>query len=117
MECPWCGSKDVDCPTVDIGVGEQQIAPMSCACGAAEFMCHDADTKTRATEEEWKRGWWAPPPPRKLEDFGHKLHACGANDCNICVGGLAYCVRCKRGESEFWDDAGKNVRCDATVRP
>lgn len=28
--CPKCGSTNVDVPTVDIGVGEQQCAPATC---------------------------------------------------------------------------------------
>lgn len=114
MTCPWCGSADVDCPMVDIGIGEQQVAPATCGCGASQFYCHDAETKARATEEEWKRGWWAPPPATPQE-VGHTLHSCADEGCNICPGGLAFCEVCRRGESEFWDDAGKIIPCDGKV--
>lgn len=37
MKCPECGSTQVEVPTVDIGVGEQQCAPASCLdCGWVE---------------------------------------------------------------------------------
>jgi hypothetical protein len=49
----------------------------------------------------------------ELEAAGHRLHKCNDERCNICTGGLAYCVVCKRGESEFWDDSGNVVQCKA----
>jgi len=49
---------------------------------------------------------------RSLEDLGHVLHACGDSDCRICPGGLAFCTLCKRGECEFWNDAGEMIACD-----
>lgn len=37
MECPVCGSTNIEIPTVDIGVGEMQCGPAQCnACGAAQ---------------------------------------------------------------------------------
>lgn len=39
MNCPFCGSDDIDIPTVDIGVGEQQCAPAGCLkCQAYQDM-------------------------------------------------------------------------------
>lgn len=49
MTCPFCGSKNVDVPTVDIGVGEQQCGPAVCIdCDAAQ----DSDGKWR-TSQYW----------------------------------------------------------------
>lgn len=37
MECPICGSKEVDVPTVDVGVGSVQCGPAMCmTCNAAQ---------------------------------------------------------------------------------
>ena len=37
MECPFCLSKNVDVPMVDIGVGEEQCGPAICLdCNAAQ---------------------------------------------------------------------------------
>jgi len=30
MKCPFCGSENVEVPTVDIGVGDAQCGPASC---------------------------------------------------------------------------------------
>jgi predicted Zn-ribbon and HTH transcriptional regulator len=39
MICPECDSENVEVPTVDIGVGEQQCAPASCLdCGWVQPM-------------------------------------------------------------------------------
>lgn len=65
MICPFCGSKSIDVPTVDIGVGEQQCAPASCNdCGASQFSHHGPGEE--ATEEERKAGWWRGPPVDNL---------------------------------------------------
>lgn len=60
MICPWCGSPNVDVPSVDNGVGMQQIAPMQCSdCHAAEFGALLPTAKAEgATAEELERGWW-----------------------------------------------------------
>jgi hypothetical protein len=37
MNCPFCTSEEVEVPTVDIGVGEQQCGPAACfECGASQ---------------------------------------------------------------------------------
>ena len=37
MQCPFCKSNNVEVPTVDIGVGEQQCGPAACEdCGASQ---------------------------------------------------------------------------------
>lgn len=37
MECAFCGSTNVEVPTVDIGAGEQQCGPAECRdCRAAQ---------------------------------------------------------------------------------
>lgn len=58
MICPYCGSKNIDIESVDIGIGFQQVAPASCECGARQFD-HNED-RTTASDEEKARGWWAP---------------------------------------------------------
>ena len=59
MGCAWCESEDIDVPTVDIGVGEQQVAAAMCGqCGATQIgFLMDAD----ALPEEKQRGWYKGP--------------------------------------------------------
>lgn len=51
----------------------------------------------------------------ELTNAGHLLHKCDDESCKICPGGLAYCEKCKRGESEFWDDAGAVITCERVL--
>jgi hypothetical protein len=54
MKCPYCQSENVDYPTVNIGVGEQQCAPAGCMdCGAVQLYPDESPK----TEEEKKTGW------------------------------------------------------------
>lgn len=60
MKCPYCGSENVTCDTVDIGVGYQQCGPYGCdVCHAVEISSA-AEAET-ATEEERKIGWFRGP--------------------------------------------------------
>lgn len=58
MTCPWCQSGNIDIPTVDIGVGEQQCGPMACLdCGASE-MRDVINPDPQSSAEERERGWY-----------------------------------------------------------
>ena len=49
MKCPYCGSKNIACDEVDIGVGMQQCGPYGCEnCHAVEMYADDP----KATAEE-----------------------------------------------------------------
>jgi transcription elongation factor Elf1 len=60
MTCPFCGSDDLDIPMVDIGVGYQQVAAATCACGALQMNPYDDESNERADDEEKRVGWWRP---------------------------------------------------------
>lgn len=45
MTCPFCGSADLEIPTVDIGVGDQQCGPAWC------YSCLASQTESG----EWER--------------------------------------------------------------
>lgn len=61
MECPWCESEDIDVPTVDVDVGEQQVASATCGqCGASQ-MSFLAEMHTHVLPEEKRRGWFMGP--------------------------------------------------------
>jgi hypothetical protein len=58
MKCGWCGSENLTCEFVDIGVGQQQVTPYECiSCGATEMGPNDFE----ADEEDKRRGWFAGP--------------------------------------------------------
>jgi hypothetical protein len=57
--CPYCGSKNVQCDEVDIGVGMQQCGPYGCdECHAVEISPQLSESERAAlTEEERRTGW------------------------------------------------------------
>lgn len=58
MQCPFCGSTQLDTDYVDVGVGPMlRVAPYLCMnCGAGEAM--PGDRMERATAEERAVGWY-----------------------------------------------------------
>jgi hypothetical protein len=57
--CPYCGSTNINCEFVDIGVGEIQCTPYGCEnCFAVQI--NPYDESARPDEEEKRIGWWKP---------------------------------------------------------
>lgn len=66
MTCPYCGSADVECETVDTGVGEAQCSPYGCLdCQAVQLQTHDDAVTDEERRTLWRRG--APKGPRYKE--------------------------------------------------
>ncbi len=60
MKCPWCGSTDVTCDTVDVGVGEMQSGPYGCEnCHAVQLDMWPGSgvSALEATVDELRVGW------------------------------------------------------------
>lgn len=57
MRCPWCDSIDIDVPTVDIGVGEQQCGAAGCMDCSSFQINPNEPLDPDLTDEEIKLGW------------------------------------------------------------
>lgn len=55
--CPFCGSTNIDCEYVDIGVGFQQVTPYFCSDCLAHQMNPPYDDYPDVTAEERATGW------------------------------------------------------------
>ncbi len=63
MKCGWCGSENLSCEYVDIGIGRQQVTPYECiSCGAVEMSPdHFTNPDAEVDPEDRRRGWYAGP--------------------------------------------------------
>lgn len=87
MKCGWCGSENLTCEFVDIGVGQQQVTPYECiSCGATEMSPdHFGNPDHEIDAEDKRRGWYAGPdshadatpwpPPMRIIVPGQTLYA------------------------------------------
>lgn len=75
MGCPWCGSSNVEAPTVDIGVGKQQCGPMGCNdCQSFQIDPSDEEQLARATVEEINKAWFKGPDVEESKRHQEKLN-------------------------------------------
>lgn len=57
MKCPYCGT-EMECDTVDIGVGEQQSGPYGCPrCHAVQVSYEDRKSAELDDEEKKFQVW------------------------------------------------------------
>jgi hypothetical protein len=71
MKCGWCGSDNLSCEYVDIGVGRQQVTPYECiSCGAVEMSPdHFSNPDHEIDDEDRRRGWYAGPDSHAVAEF------------------------------------------------
>jgi hypothetical protein len=70
MRCGWCGSENLSCEYVDIGVGRQQVTPYECiSCGAVEVSPDHFTNPDEIDDEDRRRGWYAGPDSHAHAEF------------------------------------------------